>query len=251
MYHYSWLQNLVEGPLHGFFEGLGLDETAGVAFLHAWVVCGILLLAGALARSGLEAAKAAGGNLQYVPDSGLTLRNLFEGVVIGIGDIAVSVLGAKDARRYFWALGGLFVYVLVSNLMGLVPGLVAPSSSFHNNFAMGLFVTILFTIEGLRRNGMHFIKHLFGPVWWLAFLIGPIEILANFAVRPYSLALRLTGNMFGDHMVFGIMSELVPLVWPSVFLGLGIFVSMIQALVFTLLTTVYIALAVAPMHDHH
>ena len=72
-----------------------------------------------------------------------------------------------------------------------------------------------------------------------------------FVVRPFSLTLRLTGNMFGDHMVFGIMSDLVPPVLPSVFLGLGSFVSFIQALVFTLLSAVYIALATAHDDDHH
>ncbi len=104
-------------------------------------------------------------------------------------------------------------------------------------------------MTGLMRNGFTYIKHLGGPILAMAWFFFLIETIGLF-VRPVSLTLRLAGNMFGDHTVFGIMSDLVPAVLPSILLGLGGFVSFIQALVFMLLTTVYISLAVADL-DHH
>jgi F-type H+-transporting ATPase subunit a len=130
--------------------------------------------------------------------------------------------------------------------MGLVPGFVSPTHSFQTNLAMALGHPG--RVRGVRRrmrNGVDFFKHMLGPVWYLAWLILPIELLSVFFARPFALTLRLTGNMFGDHLVFGIMSDLFPnewywlpvkLLWPVVFLGLGLFVCVIQALVFSLLS---------------
>jgi len=95
---------------------------------------------------------------------------------------------------------------------------------------------------------INYIKHFAGPLWYMAVLIFPIEILSNF-VRPISLALRLRGNMYGDHLVLSIFSDLTPIIIPIAFLVLGLLVSIIQAFVFTVLSMVYISLATAH-HDH-
>jgi F-type H+-transporting ATPase subunit a len=172
---------------------------------------------------------------------------MFTGALFGLAN---DLLGDTNAKKFFWIVGGLFIYILTSNLMGLLPGMLPPSGSLHHNFAMALVVLLLFNGAGIKTQGIvGYLKHMWGPVWWLGVLLFFIELLSFLVVRPYSLSLRLTGNMFGDHQVLSIMSGLIPVVYPVIFLGLGMFVSFIQAFVFTLLSTMYIALAVE--HDDH
>ena len=249
MNHYTWLEQ-IPGVVHAF-ESVGLGGSAA-SIMHAWLLSFLLIGVALLGRMKLNSVMAAGGDTLYVPDSSLTIRNFWELFVGGLDNLTRSVL-EHDNRKpvYFALLSGLFIYILFGNLMGMVPGFAAPTGDFNTNLAMAMVVLVVFNVAGLMANGIGHITHLFGPIWWLAPLIFIVEALGMFLVRPFSLTLRLTGNMFGDHMVFGIMSDLVPPVLPSVFLGLGSFVSFIQALVFTLLSAVYIALATAHDDDHH
>lgn len=251
MYSYAWFDEVLGLGLGPALESLGVNHHGQLSILHAWLVC-FLLIGGALvARKGLDAARAKSGVDAYVPDSKLTVRNFYELVVDALQGLGHSVLGRKDTKVYFWMIGGLFFYILAGNLMGLVPGFHSPTGDLNTNYAMALVVLVVFNVSGLMRNGFGYIKHMMGPVWWLMPLIFTIELLSYLVVRPFSLTIRLGGNMFGDHMVFGIMSDLIPFVYPSIFLGLGAFVSVIQALVFTLLSAVYVSLAVAHDEDHH
>ena len=169
---------------------------------------------------GLKKAEANGGTLQYVPDGTMTPRNFFElftGALFGLAD---DLLGDKNAKKFFWIVGGLFIYILTSNLLGVVPGMLPPSGSLHHNFAMALVVLFLFNGAGIKAQGLFgYLKHMWGPVWWLGVLLFFIELLSFLVVRPYSLSLRLTGNMFGDHQVLSIMSGLIPVVYPVIFLS--------------------------------
>jgi F-type H+-transporting ATPase subunit a len=108
---------------------------------------------------------------------------------------------------------------------------------------------LVFNAVGLSRDPVGYIKHLWGPVWWLGFLLFPIELI-SLCVRPVALGIRLTANIFGDHQVFVIFSSLVPLVVPAALLTLAILVSTIQAFIFSLLTTIYIGLSVPHSDDH-
>ena len=224
-----------------------------LAIMSAWFVCFVLVGLALIARSGLDAAAARQGNERYLADSGLNVRTAFELLTEGLDNLFTSVLGKHDARTFFWLLAGLFAYILTSNLMGLMPGLVPPTDNVNTNLAMALVVLVVYNGVGIMRQGVvAYFKHMAGPMLAISVLILPIEMLTMFVVRPMSLTLRLTGNIFGDHTVFGIFSGLfypyVPMSW--IFLGLGLMVSVIQALVFTLLTSVYISLA-APHGDHH
>ena len=105
---------------------------------------------------------------------------------------------------------------------------------------------------GLTRDAKGFVGHMLGPVGWLAPLILLIELIGLVIVRPASLAIRLSGNMFGDHTVFGIMSDLTYIFIPCIFLALAMLVSLIQAGVFSLLSAIYISLSLPHGdHDHH
>lgn len=255
MYHYSWLE-LIPGLQHAL-EGIhvGGFEVGhnALAIMSAWFVCLLLVALALVARKGLDAAIARQGNERFLADRTLNLRTGFELLTEGLDNLLTSILGKHDARAFFGLLAGLFAYILTGNLMGLLPGMVPPTDNVNTNLAMAAVVMITFNAVGMKRQGVvAYFKHMAGPMLAVAWLLLPIEMLTMFIVRPVSLTLRLTGNIFGDHTVFGIFSGLfypyVPMSW--IFLGLGLMVSVIQALVFTLLTSVYISLA-APHGDHH
>lgn len=248
MVHFTWFQ-LLEGPVHGL-EGIGLSHDESVFLITTSFIAVVIIALALVARRGLDAAMARQGTARFVPDSGFSIRNLMEIYTESILNMIGNVLGKKDARYFFWLPGALFIYILFNNLLAVLPGGLPATQNVNTNAAMAITVFLVFNIAGLARNGLGYIKHMAGPVWYLAWLILPIELI-GVLVRPASLSLRLAGNMVGDHTVFGLMSDLTYLVIPAVFLGLGIFVSFLQAFVFTLLSTIYIRLSVAHDESHH
>lgn len=209
------------------------------------LVCVLLLLVGLTYRI------IVGKNTNpIIPDKGLTFRNAIEGLGQLMYNLCVSVMGEEQTKKYYSAIIMVFLLVFFSNIIGLVPGFLPPTENLNVTLALGVFAFVYYNIEGIRAQGLWgHIKHFMGPVWYMAFLIFPIEIISH-VVRPVSLALRLRGNMYGDHLVLGAFSELVPIGVPVVFMFLGLFVSFIQAFVFSLLTMVYIAMATEVHHDH-
>ena len=186
-----------------------------------------------------------------IPDDSLTLRNLAEFLVQGIIGMTEGVLG-HQAMKYVPFYGTFFIFILASNLMGLIPGFSPPTANFNVTFALGLLSFVAYNAFGFKEQGVGYLKHFVGPMIWLAPLMIPLELISNL-VRPFSLALRLLGNMTGDHTVLEIFTNLTKVVVPVVFYGLGAFVSLVQAFIFTLLSIVYVSLAVAH-HDegqHH
>jgi F-type H+-transporting ATPase subunit a len=281
MIHFSWWTSELTGSLaerlvHStpLFKSADHAQSLGhaITFLNACTVACILLFLSVLARLGLNSARKRGGTMQFVPDGSMTSRNVFELIGGGLYDLTKELLG-KDAPRFFWLGAGLFFYILICNLIGLVPGMLPPSDSLSHNAAMALVVVLIFNGSGLIANKLGYVKHMCGP--WMGFaglfiniLLFLIEFLSFLIVRPYSLSLRLMGNMMGDHMVFSIMSgvpetligsetmvtQIITVIatslYPILFLALGMLVSLIQAFVFTLLSLIYIALAVAHEDDH-
>ena len=207
------------------------------------LVTGALILFAYLANRQLATASDAA-----IPDDSLTLRNLAELLVEGVTGMAEGVLGHRG-RRYVHLYGSFFLFILCANLIGLVPGFAPPTSNFNVTFALGVTSFIAYNVYGFREQGVDYLKHFVGPIWWLGILMVPLELIDNF-VRPFSLALRLFGNMTGDHVVLEIFTDLTKVVVPVVFYALGAFVSLIQAFVFTLLSLVYVSLAVGH-GDHH
>ena len=215
------------------------------SYTVTFLVVGLLLvLAGLLYRSKISKV----GNV-VLPDSGITFRNVIELYGNFIYGQCKAVIGEKEAPQYFSFIATVFLMILTCNLIGLIPGFLPPTEYLNTTLALGAFSFIYYNIQGCREQGtLNYLKHFCGPLWYLAFLIFPIEIVSNL-IRPFSLALRLRFNMMGDHIVLTEFSNLVPLLVPVVFMILGILVSFIQAYVFTVLTMVYIQMAVAH-HDH-
>lgn len=181
-----------------------------------------------------------------VPDPGVTVRNVLEVLVESISSLAEEVAG-HVGRRYAFLFGSFFIFILVANLFGLIPGFLPPTDNFNVTFGCGVVAFIMYHYLGIREHGVGYLKQFVGPVWLLAFIMIPIELVGHL-VRPFSLGLRLFGNIFGDHLVLGIFTSLTKVIVPVVFYGLGAFVAVIQAFVFTLLSMIYVALATS--HDH-
>ena len=216
--------------------------------LHAWLGCLVLVVLAVLGRIQLERVKARDGLTRWYADDKLTVRTFFELVVAGLRYFMDPLLDRSDVRTFLPLIGSLFLYIWFCNLQGLFPGLLPPTDYVNTNVGMAVVSFLVFLWVGLSRDAWGFIRHLWGPVFLLGFLLFPIEII-SLVVRPTALVLRLTGNMFGDHLVFAIMSNLVPVFVPVLFLALATLVSTIQAFVFSLLSVIYIHLSL-PHHDH-
>ena len=163
-----------------------------------------------------------------------------------IGEQSESIIGHGHEKfsAYLTVLG---LFILIANLMGLVPGLESPTASPVVPLGFALVTFVYYHYHGIRSNGFGYIKQFLGPVWWLYWLLLPIEIISHFA-RILSLTVRLYANMFAGDLVTLAFFSLLPVGIPLIFLGLHFGVAIVQAYVFILLAMIYLSLAVA--HDH-
>ena len=176
------------------------------------------------------------------------MRNLFEVLADTVLGLMAGVMGEKAAKRYLPLVGTLFFFILFSNLLGLIPGFLPPTDTLKTNLALSVSVFLLSHVFGVREHGLKYFKHFLGPIWWLAPLMLPIELISHIA-RPVSLAMRLLGNIVGDHKLVLVFFGILPFLLPLPFMVMGVLVCVVQAVVFSLLATVYIGQAVA--HEEH
>jgi F-type H+-transporting ATPase subunit a len=142
----------------------------------------------------------------------------------------------------------IVLFVLLNNFLGLVPGVITPTSQPVVPLGLAVLTFLYYNYHGIRTQGpVGYIKHFAGPVWWMSWLILPIEIVSHLA-RVLSLTIRLYANMLASDLVTLVFFSLIPFAIPTIFLGLHFAVSIIQAFVFMLLTMIYLSLATA--HDH-
>ena len=163
------------------------------------------------------------------------------------GGLADQIIG-HGYQRFQAFVTCIFLFVLLNNLLGLVPGLSAPTTFPSVPLGLALTTFVYYNFNGIRANGIvGYLKQIAGPIWWISGLIFPIELISHLA-RILSLTIRLYANMFASDMVSLGFFSLVPVGVPVIFLGLHVFVSLIQAFVFMLLTMIYLSLAVS--HEH-
>ncbi len=220
-----------------WFGALGLPEKIATAGL----VAGLLVVFAARVRRKLGATEAA-----LEPEDGVTVRNLAESLVEAISGLAEGVIG-HGAERYVPLLASFFVFILACNLIGLVPGFTPPTSDFNITFGLGIVSFIAYQVAGAREHGLRYVKQFLGSVVLLYPLMLVVELFSH-VFRPVSLGIRLFANMLADHYVVEIFTGLTKIGIPVAFYGLGAFVCVVQAFVFTMLSAIYIALAVS--HDH-
>lgn len=184
-----------------------------------------------------------------IPSPKVSYANIFESVGEFIYNLSRQTMGDSNAKTYFPLMAFYFMFIFLNNLIGLVPGFMPPTENFNTGFALGIFIFIYYNWEGVKAQGViGHLKHFAGPILVMAPLIFVLELISH-VMRPLVLGLRIRGNMMGDHAVLSIFSDLVPYVLPIPFYCLGIFVCFMQAFVFTLLSMIYISMAVET-HDH-
>lgn len=204
---------------------LGITETGADAIAYTWLVILLLLVVS------LAATKA----IQMVPSG---LQNFMEVVVSGIENMIRDTMG-EHGRPFFPLIATLAIFVLVSNLIGLVPGFYPPTANINTTAACAIIVFLSTHIVGIKEHGIGYLKHFMGPIAWLAPIMFFIEVIGHLS-RPVSLTLRLFGNMNGHELVLLIFFGLAPFLVPLPMLLMGVLVSFIQAFVFMLLAMIYI-----------
>ncbi|HEY4716716.1 MAG TPA: F0F1 ATP synthase subunit A [bacterium] len=221
------------------------------AFLSGAIFVGILLMImGAVISLKLKREQTV------APPDKISFITVIELLVEGIYGFAENIMG-KEGKKYVHIVGGLFIFILTCNLLGMIPGFSAPtgyptddfvrSVLISPNFACAILVYFLYNYYGIKAHGIKYIKHFAGPLIWLAPFMFGVEMISHL-VRPVSLSVRLFANMMADHTAVGVVSSLVPVGIPVLFLVLGLVVSFIQAFIFSLLTMVYIMLATQSEH---
>ena len=222
---------------------------------QAAILTGFLIVAtGLLVRRRIT---AAGGGV--MPDEGVTVRNVLEVIIEALADLARDRMG-EDWRKYFPIVGTMFLFILFSNLMGLIPGVEGATSDINTTAAWAVISWMVYTWVGIAKHKHNYIVKFMGPSFFekemfgrtvhfrlLAPIILVIELPLDLA-RMLTLALRLLANMFADHTVIAVWITLVPIGVPAVFMGLGLIVSFLQAFIFALLTMIYIGLALDDPH---
>jgi len=218
------------------FELIGLGHFAHSYphVIYTWVIMALLIALGVLATK----------SISMIPSKA---QNVFEVVLSGIEDFMIGVTG-EEGRWLFPIAATIFIYIFACNLIGLVPGFLPPTASLNTTLSCALPVVIFTHIIGIKYHGPKYIKHFFGPVWWMIPIIFPIEVIGHIA-RILSLTFRLFGNMMGHELVLGILFGLAGLFFaPLPIMALGIFVSLVQAFVFFLLSIMYFTGAMEHAH---
>jgi F-type H+-transporting ATPase subunit a len=200
---------------------------------YTWFVMAVLILVAFLASR----------SISMVPSG---VQNLMEAVVTGIEGLIEETMG-EEGKAYFPLIATFALFILVCNLIGLVPGFYPPTANLNTNAALALIVFFLTHVVGFRKHGIGYLKHFMGPIIWLAPLMFIIEIIGHLA-RPLSLTLRLFGNMYGHEIVLMIFLALVPLFLPIPMMLMGVLIAFIQTFVFTLLAMIYVAGALEDSH---
>lgn len=214
--------------------GLGHFAHANVHVIYSWVVMLLLIGFGAMAAKGVS----------MIPTKG---QNFFEVLVSGIEEFMVSVTG-EEGRWLFPLAATIFLYIFIGNLVGLIPGFFPPTANLNTTLSCALVVVLFTHVIGVKYHGIGYIKHFLGPVWWMTPIIFPIELIGHVA-RILSLSFRLFGNMMGHELVLAILFALAGAFFaPLPIMALGIFVALVQAFVFFLLSVMYFTGAMEHAH---
>lgn len=232
--HFNWLQ-LVPGVTHD-----------NIHVATAVAVSGLLITGAVVGRLALGTGEQA-----VAPASRFSLKGIFELILEFIVGICDMVIG-EEGRKFVPMFAAIFLFVWVNNLVGLIPGMTPATDNLNTTLALGIFIFIAYNYYGFKEHGLvAYLKHFLGPVLLLAPLMLVIEMIGHM-IRPLTLGLRLYGNIMADHTVLSVFLQMFEKLWfipvPAIFYGMGIFVASMQAFVFTMLSMIYVSMAIA--HDH-
>lgn len=242
-HHELWITELFNNYLAGVANsvlsavGLPAHDRPWENFMVMQILVAVLLMLIALIVRAVLSVERPG-----------TFQQLFETIYEFLHGQTEEVIG-HDGPKYLPFAGTLFLFIVFGNLIGIIPGFESPTMFVYVPCGCALATFVYYNLHGLREQGIiSYLKHFAGPVGWLAPLMFPIEIISHLA-RPLSLTVRLYANMFAGEMVTLVFLGMVPLAVPAIFMGLHVFVGLLQAYIFTVLTLIYISGAVA--HEEH
>ena len=218
------------------FEAIGLGHFAHAYphVIYSWFVILLLIIFAVLATRKIE----------MIPTKA---QNFFEILISGMEEFMVDITG-EEGRWFFPIIATIFIYVATCNLLGLVPGFYPPTASINTTASCAIPVFLFTHFIGIKYHGIKYIKHFLGPVWWLIPIILPIELIGHLA-RILSLSFRLFGNITGHELVLAILFMLAGAFFaPLPIMAMGIFVALVQAFVFFLLSIMYFAGAMEEAH---
>ncbi len=206
---------------------------------HAFLASGLLIALALVVR----------GSIQLIPKG---IQNFMEVMIEAIWKLVDENIGHHWSKQLFPFIMTIFIFILLCNFMGLVPGFTAATANVNTNAAMAIPVFLATHFYGIRVHGLHYINHFLGPIRKpaaiiLMLLMFFVEVIGHIA-RPLTLTVRLFGNMTGKHIILIVLGVIAPFLAPAVILGLGVLVSVVQAFVFALLATLYLAGAVEHAH---
>ncbi|MDX9813274.1 MAG: F0F1 ATP synthase subunit A [Sulfurimonadaceae bacterium] len=224
------------GELFTFF-GLVSHDKSFIYLTHMLLAAGIIIVL----------VKMAMKNLKVVPTGA---QNVMEAYILGVLKMGTDVMGREAARRYLPLVATIGLFVGIANLIGVIPGFEAPTAFLEFALTLAITVFIYYNYEGIKRQGViKYFKHFLGPVWWLYWLMFPIEIVSHFS-RLVSLSFRLFGNVKGDDMFLMVILMLAPWLLPMIPYALLTFMAFLQAFIFMMLTYVYLGSAIAVDESH-
>jgi F-type H+-transporting ATPase subunit a len=218
------------------FEAIGLGDFAHSYphVLYSWLILIFLLV---VARLSTLSIKMIPGRAQ----------NFFEVLVDMIENFQVEIMG-EEGRRYFPLVASLFMYILLCNYLGMIPGMLSPTSNINTTLSCALVTFFATHYVGVRCHGLKYVKHFLGPMPALVPLMLPLEIIGH-SSRVLSLTLRLFGNVMGEDLVLAILIFLAgKFLVPTPMMFLFLFFSAVQAFIFMLLTMMYVAAAIEESH---
>jgi F-type H+-transporting ATPase subunit a len=177
-------------------------------------------------------------------------QHIVEVALEALQSLMQGVIG-KDSRQYLPLIGTLGIYIFIGNILGLVPGFLSPTSNLNITASCAVPVFIYYNYIGIRKHGLlAYLAHFAGPVWWLAWLLFPVEIVSHMA-RMLSLSMRLFGNIFAEELIISSLNQYIfPFLASVPVMFLGLFAGTIQSFIFMLLTMVYISGAVEESAGH-
>lgn len=233
------LNHIFAGPVTGLLRTLGIEPKHPAApitnsLAMEVLVVSFLLILFLLVRSRLSVDDPGG------------LQHVFESIEGFIKNQSHEIIG-HHSEGYTPFLATLLFFILFCNLIGVIPGFESPTAVPIVPLGCAICAFVYYQTQGFKHAGIAYLKHFAGPIWWLSWLMLPIELISHLA-RVLSLTIRLFANMFAGDMVTLVFFSLVPIGVPILFLGLHIGVSLLQTYIFVLLTTVYLQGAVAEEH---
>jgi F-type H+-transporting ATPase subunit a len=216
-----------------FFEKWNITHMDLTNVLNSWLIMLILIVLALLVRNKLD----------IIPQG---IQNFWEVAIRTVEDLVVETMG-EEGRPYFPLIATLALFILLSNLIGIVPYLFSVTSNLNTTLALALIAFVMTHYVGIKHHGFQYVKHFFGPVPWLIPLMLPIEIIGHLS-RILSLSFRLFGNIMGEDLAIIILTILVPFLVPVPMMFLHVFISFIQTLVFIMLTMMYIVGSLEEAH---